>query len=241
MMRSLIVMTAALFAVVVPVVAAADPLRPPNGTYRYELRIAGAVAGQSTVVVRGGADAFVVDDDSRFTAVNVNGHAIARYANASLALVSYSADFVLPSGSQHSDVTVAPGHMTIVTGSQHVDVAADSSAPLEVLGDNLAGTAVIVPAIVQAAHTTRFTYAALSGGIAVPATVVPDTIPARPIGLLSRDLWLVVDAGKIREVFWYDPATFVVDALDIPAQSIEFRLVGPIASDRSLHDAPPAL
>ena len=33
----------------------------------------------------------------------------------------------------------------------------------------------------------------------------------------------------------------LVDALDIPAQSIEFRLVGPIASDRSLHDAPPAL
>ena len=107
MIRSLIVMTAALFAAVIPVVAVADPLRPPDGTYRYELRIAGAVAGQSTVVVREGADAFVVDDDSRFTALN-------------------------------------------------------------------------------------------------------------------------------------NPATFVVDALDIPAQSIEFRLVDPIASDRSLRDGPPA-
>jgi hypothetical protein len=30
------VMTAALFTVVAPAVASADPLRPPDGTYRYE-------------------------------------------------------------------------------------------------------------------------------------------------------------------------------------------------------------
>ena len=141
-------MTVALLTVVAPAVASADPLRPPDGTYRYELSIRGSVAGKSTIVVHGGADAFTVDDDSHFTAMNVDGHVSARYANAGL------------------------------------------------------------------------------------ATVVPDSIPARPIGILSRDIRLVVDAGKIQEVFWYNPATMVVDALDIPAQSIEFRLVDPIGAAR---------
>jgi hypothetical protein len=239
MIRSVIVLAVALFAVGIPLLSAADPLRPPNGTYRYELRLKGVVAGASTVVVRGGTDAFSVDDHSHFTSLHVAAHAVARYANASLALLSYSADIALPSGTRHTDVTVAPGRMTIAAGSQHVDVAADPSAPLEILGDNLTGTTVMVPAIVQAAGATRFTYAATSGGIAVLATVVPDAIPARPIGLLSRDLWLVVDAGKIREIFWYNPATLVVDDLEIPAQSIEFRLVDPIGADGS-HKAPPA-
>jgi hypothetical protein len=188
MTRRLIALAAALLTAVIPVVASADPLRPPDGTYRYELRIRGAVAGTSTVVVRGAADAFSVDDHSRFTAMNVDGRVTARYANASFALLSYSADVTLPSGTQHTDVAVTPGHMMIAAGGQHVDVAADPSAPLEILGDNFTGATVMVPALVEAARATRFTYAATSGGIAVLATVVPDSIPARPIGILSRDL-----------------------------------------------------
>ena len=236
--RRVVAVAAALFAAGIPPVAGADPLRPPDGTYRYELRINGSVAGTSTVAVRGAADAVTVDDNSQFTALKVNAHAVARYANPDLGLLSYAADVTLPSGAQHIDVTAAPGHMTITDGAQHADVAADPTAPLEILGDNLTGTTVMVPAIVQAAHAARFTYAATSGGIAVLATVVPDAIPARPIGLLSRDLWLVVDAGKIREVFWYNPATLVVDDLEVPAQSIEFRLVDPIGAGAPRHDTP---
>jgi len=59
----------------------------------------------------------------------------------------------------------------------------------------------------------------------VIATVVPDAIPARPVGILSRDSWLSLDAGPLQLIFWYDPATTVVDAVVIPAQSAEFRLV----------------
>lgn len=239
MIRRVLIYTAAVFAFVVPLVAAGDPLRPPDGTYRYELHLNGTVAGTSTIVVRGGADAVTIDDDSRLTALKISAHAVGRYTNANLALASYTADVTLPSGLQHTDVTVAPDHMTVAVGTQHVDIAADPSAPLEILGDNLTGTTVMVPAIVEAAHATRFTYAATAGGIAVPATVVPDTVPARPIGLLSRDNWLVVDAGNIREIFWYNPATMVVDDLEIPAQSIEFRLVDPIGSDWP-HRASPA-
>jgi hypothetical protein len=227
MMRRLIVSITGLFLAVVPVAATADPLRPPDGTYHYELRIAGTVSGQSTVIVHGGADDFTVDDDSRYTALNVTGHAIAHYANATLALLSYSADAVLPSGPQHADVTVAPGRMTITVGSQHVDVAADPTAPLQILGDNFAGTTIMVPAIIEASHATRFTYAATAGAIAVPATVQADTIPARPVGILSRDRWLVVAVGNIHEVFWYDPTTFVVDDVEITEQQIEFRRVEP--------------
>jgi hypothetical protein len=227
MMRRLIVSITVLFLAVVPAVATADPVRPPDGTYHYELRVAGTLSGQSTVVVHGGADDFTVDDDSRYTALNVTGHAIAHYANATLALMSYSADAVLPSGPQHADVTVAPGRMTIAVGSQHVDVAADPTAPLQILGDNFAGTTVMVPAIVTASHATRFTYVATAGAVAVPATVQADTIPARPVGILSRDAWLVIAVGNIHEVFWYDPTTTIVDAVEITEQSIEFRRVEP--------------
>jgi hypothetical protein len=85
----------------------------------------------------------------------------------------------------------------------------------------------MVPAIIEASHATRFTYAATAGAIAVPATVQADTIPARPVGILSRDRWLVVAVGNIHEVFWYDPTTFVVDDVEITEQQIEFRRVEP--------------
>jgi pimeloyl-ACP methyl ester carboxylesterase len=222
-----------LVAFLVPLIAGADPQRPPDGTYHYELRVGGAVAGTSTVVVRGGSDAFSVDDDSRFAALGVNAHAVARYANASIVLLGYAADAVLPSGSQHTDVTVTPGHMTVAAGTQRVDISADASAPLEILSDNFTGTTIMVPAIVRAAGAKRFTYAATSGGIAVVATVAEGTVTTPPGGIPSHDAVLVVQTSNLREDFWYDPATLVVDAIEVPSQSAEFRRIDTSAATGS--------
>jgi len=65
-----------------PVLAAADPLRPPDGTYRYELRHEGTVAGASTVIFRSAGGVLTVDDDSHITLINVSAHASARHARS---------------------------------------------------------------------------------------------------------------------------------------------------------------
>ena len=38
---------------------------------------------------------------------------------------------------------------------------------------------------------------------------------------------MVIAVGNIHEVFWYDPTTTIVDAVEITEQSIEFRRVEP--------------
>ncbi|HEY0613705.1 MAG TPA: alpha/beta fold hydrolase [Candidatus Elarobacter sp.] len=210
--------------------AGAAPVRPPDGTYRYELRVGGTLGGRSTLVVRGTADAVTVDDTSEFTVAAAASHAVATYTAAALTPSGYVADVTGGIRPQHVTAGFAPGTVTFRSGGQSIDVPADASAPLELVGDNFTGTMVMVPAVIAAAGAQRFTLALLAGGKPVVVSVVAGPPPQRPSGVPAVDVALSVDVAGLREVYWYDPATFVVDLLAIPAQGAEFRLVGRDAS-----------
>lgn len=229
MTRSMLAICA-LAALAIPAAASAAPVpRPPDGTYRYELRVAGVAAETGTVVVRGAPDALVVDDQTRIALQGVSAHAVARYDPVTLHPTAYAADVTSPAGSQHTDVGVAPGKLTIRVPGQTVDVPADPSAPLELIADNLTGTLVMIPAVVSSSHAKSFTLAVLRGGKAYVANVVTaGPAPSRPDGIAAGDVSLTVEIPSLslREVYWYDPATFVVDDVSIPAQNAELRLTG---------------
>jgi len=204
--------------------ASASPLRPPDGTYTYALSVGSSILGKSTVVIATAGDAVAVTEKAAFP--QVKGVIATRYDAATLTQTQYAADFNLASGSQHTAAVFKPGSITLTAGAQSVDIPADPAAPLEVVTDNLVGTAIMIPAIVNAHGARALTLAVTSGGTAVLAKVsLPSSPPARPAAARAGDHYLALDAGALHENFWYDPVSGVVDEIDVPAQSAQIVLV----------------
>jgi hypothetical protein len=213
--------------------ASADPVapRPPDATYFYVLTYNGTAIGTSTVAVDGSKPgAVVVKESADFSMPALKATATMRYDPATLRETTYSADFDLPNGPQHTDVTVKPGTVNVVAvpgGSS--DIPADPSAPLELIGDNLAGSAMLLPAILHATGAQAFTVAVLTGGQALVAKVLTDATPTRPSSVPTTDVSLCLQFAGMNEIFWYDPTTYVVHDVAIPAQEAEFRLTSTTA------------
>ncbi|MDQ6944278.1 MAG: lysophospholipase [Candidatus Eremiobacteraeota bacterium] len=208
------------------------PPRPPDATYSYALQLGGTALGSSTVVVDGSTPGTIVVKESasmsipRYTATTTM-----RYDAATLLETAYTADFNLPGGTQHTVVTVKPGAMTVTatpTGGT-ADIPADPSAPLEIISDNLAGSSIMVPAILHATGAKAFTLAVLSGAKPLVCKVVPDPLPSRPAFVPASDVELALEIAGNRFIYWYDPATYVVHDIAIPAQQADYRLTATTA------------
>jgi alpha-beta hydrolase superfamily lysophospholipase len=217
------------------------PPRPPDATYSYALTAGGIALGSSIVVVDGSAPgAVVVRESASFLMPRFTATSTMRYDAATLHETGYSADFILASGTQHTDVTVKPGSMTVAatpTGGT-ADIPADPSAPLELIGDNLVGSSVMLPAVLHATGAKSFTLAVLSGAKPIVCKVVTDPLPARPAGVPANDVELALEVAGIRFIYWHDPATYVVHDVAIPAQGAEFRLTGTAAPGTAAPAAP---
>lgn len=195
-----------------------------DGTYHYDLVVNGTSIGKSDVVVSSDAHAMTVRE--QLTQGQVNAVTQATYATPTGALTSYSADVKLPSaGSQHTTVLVKHGVMTVQVPGQSVDINADPAAPLMIVGDNLVATNVMIPSILHATGAKTYTLAVLAGGKAYLAKVVNEKVTSRPSGVPTTDSEVAVDVAGLREVFWYNPGSFVVDDVNVAAQGLDIRLV----------------
>ncbi len=195
-----------------------------DGTYHYDLVTNGASVGKSNVVVSSDAHAMTVRE--QLTQGQVHAATQATYATPTVVLTSYSADVKLPSGgSQHTTVLVKHGLMTVQVPGQSVDINADPAGPLMIVGDNLVGTNVMIPSILHATGAKTYTLAVLAGGKAYLAKVVNEKVTSRPAGVSATDSEVAVDVAGLREVFWYNPGSFVVDDVTVAAQGLDIRLV----------------
>ncbi len=201
------------------------PARPPDGTYVYTLTLDGTAIGNSTIAVDGTTPGtIVVKEKAAFTLPAFTATTTMHYDAATLRETGYSADFNLPRGAQHTDVTVKPGTMSVaVKPGTGADIPADKSAPLELIGDNLIASGMLFPAILHVTGTKAFTLAVLAGGKAIVGKVVADTSP-RPATVPATDERVAIEFADVREIFWYDPATFIVHDVAVPAQHAEFHL-----------------
>jgi len=204
------------------------PPRPPDATYTYTLMLAGSTIGTSVVAIDGSTPGtIVVKESASFSVPRFTATTSVHYDAATLAETTYSGDFNLPNGPQHTDVTVKSGVVSVSVGGSAgrtgLDIPADASAPLELIGDNLAGTGMLVPALLHATGAKAFTLAVLSGGKAIVAKVGPDA-SERPAAVPAADASLSIDFAGLHEIFWYDPATYVVHDVLVPEQQGEFRL-----------------
>lgn len=215
------------------IVIASALIRPPDGTYAYRLTVAGATAGTSTVVVTTNGNRISAVEDASIPLQRFTARTVTVYDASTLDEESYTADVDLPSGTQHTTVSVAAGKATIDAGSQHAVIPADASAPLMITGDNLPGDVLWLPAILQAHHASAFTLGVLAGGRAIVARVQNGTPPPRPSGIAAADVPLSVSAGGLTLTYWYNPSDDVVDVMDVPAQEAEVRLISHTSSTSS--------
>ena len=125
-----------------------------------------------------------------------------------------------------------------IRGSASIDIPADPSAPLELMGDNLVSSGLMLPAMLHATGANTFTLAVLNTGKPLVCKVVSDPLPSRPASLPATDAELALEVAGIRFIYWYDPATYVVHDVAIPSQQAEFRLTATTPAPRSRCAAP---
>jgi hypothetical protein len=196
---------------------------PPDALYHYDVVASGGtVVGHSDVLVSSGPSAVTVSEQLQQTPIAAT--AKAQYSTPGLALTSYTADFTTPRGAQHTVLAIKPGALNVTVPGQSVDIAADPSAPLMIVGDNLVGTLAMTPAILNAAGATSFTLAALQGGKPVLAKVTAANDQPRPTGVPAGDKSITVSVAGLEEIFWFDPASFVVDDIHVPDADLDIRL-----------------
>jgi alpha-beta hydrolase superfamily lysophospholipase len=208
------------------------PARPPDATYTYTLLVNGTSLGTSTIAIDGSsAGTIAVKENANFLLPQLTGVTTMRYDAETLHETSYGADLTLAAGTRHLEITFAsgPAHIVSSTGLD-ADIPPAPSAPLEIIGDNLIASAIMLPALVHASGAQAFTVALLSGRSLV-AKVSDAAGAARPANVPATDVNLALDLNQIHEVFWYDPATYLVDDVQVPQQQAEFRLTATAAAN----------
>lgn len=201
------------------IMLAAALMRPPDGTYAIDLIVGGAKVVTSTVVIKTDGNRISAVEDASLPSQRVTAHTTTVYDAATLDEVSYSGDFSLPSGMQHTSVAISNGKATIDVGAQHVVLSADPAAPVLLTSDNMPGQMLWMPSIVQAHHAPELSMVALQGGRVIVEKAQIDT-PGT----------LVMTAGDLPLQYTYDPKTGVVSKMDVPLQEAEYKLISQTAS-----------
>jgi hypothetical protein len=218
---------AVLLAAATSIAATAPaPPRPPDGTYTYAVVLRGATLGTTAIAVHGEGAGISVKETATFTAPAPFSAVTVTHYDAALRETRYSGEFTQPSGSQHTDLTVTPGDVHVNVPGQSVDLRAVPSAPLEVTDDHLLALHAMLPAMLHATGAQTFSVAVLAGGQVVVGRVAGGAAPAAPSSAKPGDRTLTLDVAGLRVSYWFDPATYVVHAVAIPAQNAEFRLTG---------------
>src|ERR1700687_857857 len=191
---------------------------PPDGTYSYDLSVAGQ-SSASTIKVERKSDGLHITDNSDLTGHIVTATLVLNAAT--LAPASYAATYDV--GTAHSqDVTISFGTSvaSVNTFGQQTTLAAQPGAPHMVLLDGaLPSGFFVLPAAAAAARGASLT-AINAGALAAIVVALNRTIAVpRPANVPPGDVAVSVVSPTAFSV-WYDPKTFVMHELDVPLQNV---------------------
>lgn len=221
--------------------ATATPIHPPDGTYSYRVTVGDLTFQQSTVVITSDAATVTVQESTSIPLKSFSAVATSRYDRSTLRQIGYRADVNMPGAKQSATAIFGAGKVTLQSGAQRLDITAGPTAPLEVVSDNLVGTMVMLPVLLEATQANALTLAVTAGGRAVLGTVQRATSSARPSDLPASDRSVELDFGSLSEIYWYEPQTFVVDDVEIPAQTARIALTSRTAAVTTLGSPAPVV
>ena len=207
----------------------------PDGTYTYEFRHGSAKLGSSVITVQTASTGAVKTHE---VVVLGRSFTVDQTASASTYVPS-SLHAVYPGAKPVAiDVTFGATYTETIAGMGSHNATPTAGAKGVVVLDGPVMSGFFLAAV--EAHTTgSTTLAGFSPGSIAPMSIdlkVPDastrpsTLPATTAGYVATDL----PSGDVD--IWYDPATFVPQEIDVPAQGIAIVLV----SHTNKTAAPPA-
>ena len=178
----------------------------PDGTYRYAIRIGGSQVGSSVIVVRHIGKTIEIDESANFAGRSVTSTRIVDATT--FAAVSYDAEV----NGQKLALTVTGSTAKLVGGKENASIVSPGGLPF-VVNENMGAGFLTIAPLVLATGLQKFTLACLCGAyLAVPSQVTEATRGSLTIAMREQNLTL-----------HYDPATGVLQELDLPAQ--DFSLV----------------
>ena len=216
-----------MFPLVFLAAALAMPLTPTDGSYTYAVSVGGSPAGKTTITVAHAGTGIQLAETA---AANYNGSDFAGTATLSL-------DDAL-SPAQYGAVYSPPGrtiHTALIFNANNATESGDNGGMtfslsagtkhFAVLDGTLFAGFFILPAQLRAWNTQTFTAVSpmfgYGGAMAADAALKAD----RPKGVPAPDLRLSI-TDPIAFTIWYDPATLVVDEVDVPQQGASYVRLG---------------
>lgn len=207
------------------------PLAPPNGAYVYLSSLRGQSIGKTTITVSRSASPSAAVVLSESSAGSFNGQSASATAtlqlDTTLIPTSYAAAYSFGGPPIHAALAFngATANETSDRGTKSFTLAAGTSRFTVLDGELFAGY-FIVPAQMKSWNDAPVTVVAPMYGQSATLTALPApaTLP-RPSGVPAGDAAffggvVAPGAGQITFVEWYDPATMLVDELDVPAQGV---------------------
>jgi uncharacterized protein len=176
----------------------------PDGTYNYEMRVAGKVVANSTITVHRDGAEIVVQEGAYASGVPV-AMTTRRLEEPTFATLSY----VLDGNGQHVVVTIAGNDATLTLGATSTKISAAPDAPF-LVSENLVAAWAQVPAMIHATGSKKLTIACVCAG---GFKAVPLTIVSSGAGTLS-----VHGADGVDVTLAFDPNTYVLERFDVASQ-----------------------
>lgn len=215
-----------MFALILWIAAATIPAAPADGTYNYVVTVGGAAAGKTAVTISHTPSGVQLVESA---SADYQGSTFAGTAtmmlDSILAPSGYAAVYSPPGRTIHAGVNFngSSASETSDNGGVKIDLGRDSKHFVILDGTMFSGY-FILPSQLRVWGNTPVTAVVpmfgSSTGIAADAALKPD----RPKSVPAGDAVLSV-SDPVAFTLWYDPATLVVDELDVPAQSATFERV----------------
>jgi hypothetical protein len=190
----------------------------PNGTYFYEITENGKAEATSKIVVtRTPAGILVSEHAEPMEAAEVTRRT---FDGAPFAARTF-ADEV--DGHAYTTVAIDGNTAVLERGGKKTTLTAPPDAPFAVF-DMFAASLFQLPALLHAAPANRLTLANLFFGSPTVALAAEPGAAARPKRVPATDVSTQVALDGKPGALWYDPASYVLDEFDMPAERISFIL-----------------
>jgi len=204
-----------------PSAAAPGAAMPPSGTYTYSVQQAGNELGKSTVKIERSDFGITVHEDQALQGSYV--YTIDQIFNpTTLAPRAFNGVYARGQSSSTVRVAVDSGGATVTIDG--TSGAAQFTNPpgikqLYLLEGTLMSGFVLLPASIHGYKPSQIGIVEPRSLLQVVGTIDPHPIVARPSGIAPTDVVLSV-TGKIAFDIWYDPGSFIVDAVSMPSQQV---------------------
>jgi hypothetical protein len=211
-----------LATILLAALSGATPALTP-GTYKYTATYEGVQSGTSTVSVRRTGDVTTIQETASGTINDIQvAGTVTLNLGADLVPTLYNGSY--DSGAQHTVVTVTVGttSATLVgsnTGGMQLAFPLKPPARHFVIVEpGLMAGLVGLPAQMQAWTYDPILAVAPSVGRSITYQLDTTAKPQRPDGVPAADSQITF-GGPLSFTIWYDPATYVPDAVVVPSQN----------------------